>query len=732
MQKTGVSGTKLVPQERMQRTGVHGQAYHGARAHRLFESGEDPADFSPSVANHLAGLIVNHWYACLAAKEIRPDTTLDILDFAPGAGRGTLLMTRALQRKTSTAGVFRWRYLPVMFDHRDIARMQALEEVQDLVTEERLVPLFWFGASDGNAILCFEDLKQWQPANPVVMLMHDAFSHWYHRLFAVHYGKLMEYANAMTVCKEPDTECDADAAPGDSSDESRRWVAADLSTIDPDVPELLQNYLAKFNSAPVPYPQAALAMIDLIRSHCGQGCLMIASAPGMTSEAELRLANFAELTKRFQSDQPMPVNFHMLAYKIARSNAATDCLRLHKNQLIQISLFSHGEADARMGALMRDVDPGMFGHASALSQAMQGVNGDSAFEHRLTLLKIAAFDPGVLAAIHGPHFSKASKHPGFNREGWRQALDQAWANYLPDDKSSRFHERIAMMAMCCGHWSLARRALKSGLQHGGPNATDLAQLAWCDARTGLLRQAADKVAEALALDHVNVLALEVMQRVHQRLAGWHGVWRQPLDHPELPLVLEPLDASHAEAMLYQYRDPQIAIMTGLPAMTTLESMQQWIDEQIREKTWAHYCIMHRDLGFVGYINLAISEHAAFFCFWTGVDFQGRGWATQAGKLACEYARQSGVSVMLTSAYLDNQRSINALKRIGFSEIPIRAVPPDHERIFYALTSDSAPEIDFVSELKNYYLREKISLSFPDADTGGFTQTLKENGDGCIR
>jgi RimJ/RimL family protein N-acetyltransferase len=355
----------------------------------------------------------------------------------------------------------------------------------------------------------------------------------------------------------------------------------------------------------------------------------------------------------------------------------------------------------------------MFGHASALSQAMQSVNGDSAFEHRLTLLKLAAFDPGVLAAIHGPNFSKASKHPKFNHGGWRQALDQVWANYLPDPKTKRLHEQIALMAMHCGHWSLARRALQSGLQHDGPNATDLAQLAWCDARTGGLRKAADKVLEALALDPANVLAREILQRVEQRLAGWQGVWRQPIEHTELPLVLEPLDSSHAEAMLYQYRDPQIAIMTGLPAMTTLESIRKWIEEQLNEKSWAHFAIMHRDLGFVGYINLAVSEHAAFFCFWTGVDFQGRGLATEAGKLACEFAREVGVPVVLTSAYTDNQRSITALKRIGFIEIPIRALPPDHERIFYVLPTTPVPDIDFVAELRDYYCREKISLSFPD-------------------
>jgi RimJ/RimL family protein N-acetyltransferase/soluble lytic murein transglycosylase-like protein len=300
------------------------------------------------------------------------------------------------------------------------------------------------------------------------------------------------------------------------------------------------------------------------------------------------------------------------------------------------------------------------------------------------------------------------------------------ANYLPDPQSKRFHERLAMMAMHCGHWSLARRALQSGLQRDGANPTDLAQLAWCDARTGRLRKAADTVSAALALDPASVLAQEVMQRIEQRLAGWEGVWRQPIEHAELPMVLEPLDASHAEAMLYQYRDPQIAIMTGLPAMTTLESMQQWIDEQLRESALAHFAIMHRDLGFVGYINLAISDHAAFFCFWTGVDFQGRGLATQAGKLVCDYARSFGVPVLLTSAYTDNQRSITALKRIGFTEIPIRALPPDHERIFYAFTPEAAPEMDFVAELRDYYCREKISLSFPDAKIYHSNQILDEN------
>jgi RimJ/RimL family protein N-acetyltransferase len=715
MQQTTVSGSELVSPQRIPSHTVTGEA--PIRTPALHEaSSSDPANFSPSVAHQLSGLIVNHWYACLAANEIRPDAPLDILDFSPGSGRSTLLMVRALQRKISNEGGFRWRYLPVVTDRKDIEKLLSLEAMRTLIAEEKVVPLIPTGDTEETAFLFQKNGKRWQSANPVVTLLHDSFSHLHHRLLAIHYGKLMEYEKNINVLNGSDADGTENTEGSDCGSDQRKWVAADLRMFDHDLQDLLANYLAKFNSAPVPYPQGALELVDLISGNCRQGCLMITAAPGVSSETEMRLASFSYLTTIFQNRQPMPVNFHLLSHKLKKIQAATDCLNLQKDQVIQIALFNHFEANARLSSLMRDVEPGMFDHASALSQAMQSVNGDSAFEHRLTLLKLSAFDPGVLAAIHGPNFSKASKHPKFNHEGWRQALGQVWANYLPDPKTKRLHEQIALMAMHCGHWSLARRALQSGLQHDGPNATDLAQLAWCDARTGRLRKAADKVSEALALDPANALAREILQRVEQRLAGWQGVWRQPIEHAELPLVLEPLDASHAEAMLYQYRDPQIAIMTGLPAMTTLESIRQWIEEQLNEKNWAHFSIMHRDLGFVGYINLAVSEHAAFFCFWTGVDFQGRGLATQAGKLACEYARQAGVPVMLTSAYTDNQRSITALKRIGFIEIPIRALPPDHERIFYVLPTTTVPEIDSVAELRDYYRREKISLSFPDDET----------------
>ncbi len=665
----------------------------------------DPLNFSPSVAHHLSSLIIQHWYACLASNEISVDAPLDILDFCPGRGLTTLLLTQVLQRRLPQIAGVRWRYLPVVTDRKSIAAWRSLEGLQANLSTGRVVPLLWHPERDDPCLLLPEGRKEWKPGNPVIALTHDYFARLPHRLLAVHYGKLMEYAD--------------DGSPLDSEPENfgqrdgqRQWTGIDYHSLDGDLHDLFELYLAKFNSAPVPYPEGVLRLIHSISKKCTQGCLLVSSAQGATTETQLRLASFPDLIKVFQSRQALPVNFHLLSYKLKNSSAATGHISLQNDQVIQLTLFNHCDADARLSGLLHDIEPGMFGHASALSQAMQGVAGDSAFEHRLTLLKLAAFDPKVLAAIHAPNFSKACKFSAFNRGAWQLALDQVWSNFLPDGDQDFFYEQVAVMAMHCGHWALARRALKSGLLRRGRNATDLAQLAWCDARTGNLNKAAEIVAEALVLEPDHGLAREVSNRIHSRLSQWDSVWRQPVYHPELPLVLEPLDSSHAEAMLHQYRDPQIAIMTGLPAITSLEAMQEWIDEQLREKQWAHFAIMHNDQGFVGYINLAISGHAAFFCFWTGVDFQGRGLATEAGKLACEFAESIGITVLLTSAYTDNQRSIRALERIGFCEIPIRAMPPDHERIFYILRSALHTGVDVVAELRDYYAREKIALEFP--------------------
>src|SRR5690606_13881926 len=109
-------------------------------------------------------------------------------------------------------------------------------------------------------------------------------------------------------------------------------------------------------------------------------------------------------------------------------------------------------------------------------------------------------------------------------------------------------------------------------------------------------------------------------------------WRAPIVHPGLPLTLEPLDASHAPALLYQYRDPQIGIMVGLPPLATDSEVRDWISQQAADPGRQAYAIMHGDWGFTGYVALTVTGDEAYFCFWIGADFQGRRLAAEAGRM----------------------------------------------------------------------------------------------------
>jgi hypothetical protein len=76
----------------------------------------------------------------------------------------------------------------------------------------------------------------------------------------------------------------------------------------------------------------------------------------------------------------------------------------------------------------------------------------------------------------------------------------------------------------------------------------------------------------------------------------------------------------------------------------------------------------------------------------------------------------GVPIMLTSAFIDNKRSIRSLTRMGFQELSIRALAPDNDRIFFILAESKVlNEVNGAYELVEYYAREKLSLKFPPID-----------------
>ncbi len=667
------------------------------------ESQREPENFNPLIAHLWADLILHHLRACVAAGEINFEYSVDILDLVPGFGQSTWLVVQALLRRSSEIENLQIRYLPVAPERTWFTTIRECPEFNSLLKSEVVVPMLWDFQCNSPCLLLQSGRKTWKARNPCIVLAHDRWSSLPQRLFAVHYGKLLEADLALlknTI--EPERR-------------SQQWKSVESNSFDSSFRTLIDNYLTQFNSSPVPYPNSALAMIDRLISNLPQKYLLLSAAKGIASEQSMRLCNFAQLIDSYEKEGRFSFNFHFLSHHLQQLGSETIEIEMQKGVVLQIVLHGHLEGKKRIMSMASNVDAGMFHHSCALNEAVTTLGLSAALDSRLALLKLSQYDPAIFIASHAALIKSFTKSPNFDHKSWREALERIWGNYLPAENAGKLHIYMAPVAMHCGHWKLARSVILRGMQAFGRISNDLANLAWCETRTGNIKNARVLIAEALSKEPENSFVEQVSQRIEARLATWDQRWRVDLHHDTLPIVLEPLDLSHAEAFYYQYRDPQIAVMTGLPGLNTLEDVKTWITEQEADPNRVNYSIMHTDFGFVGYINLAVSEHASYFCFWTGVDFQGHGIATAAGRLACQYASKLGVNVMLTSAYSDNARSIRALKRIGFLALEIRALPPDQDRIFFSMIAGDDTNIDSAAELVNYYIREKLPLHFTDVN-----------------
>lgn len=659
----------------------------------------EPENNNPLVAHLWADLILHHLRASEAAGEINFHYPVDILDLVPGYGLSNWLLVQAILDRTVEIENLKIRYLPVAHQRSWFSSLRSYPEFASLLKNEVVVPMLWDCQQNHPCLLLPSGRKTWKTSNPCIVLAHDKWSSLPQRLFAVHYGKLLEAdLSLLKNTLEPEKR-------------SQQWKNVDKSSLAAGFNSLVDYYLTKFNSSPIPYPDKALALIDRIVSILPRQYLLLAAAQGIASEQSLRLLSFSKLIDSYEKDACFAVNFDFLSHHLRQLGSETCEIEMQKGLVLQLAMHGHAEGRKRVSNIAAKVDAGMFHHSFALNEAVTSLGLSAALDSRLALLKLSHYDPAIFIASHAALIKSFAKSPNFDHKSWRDALERVWGNYLPTANANKLHTYMAPVAMHCGHWKLARSVILRGIEAFGKTANDLANLAWCEARSGKLMKARTIISEALRIDPENSLVEQVNQRIEARLAKWDKRWRVDLHHESLPLALEPLDLSHAEAFYYQYRDPQIAVMTGLPGLSSLDEVKNWITEQETDLNRVNYSIMHADYGFVGYINLAVSEHASYFCFWTGVDFQGFGIATTAGRMACQYASKLGVNVMLTSAYSDNARSIRALKRIGFAELKIRALPPDQDRIFFSMITDDDTNIDSDTELVNYYVREKLPLHF---------------------
>ncbi len=677
--------------------------HNNKRNQNNFFSDSDPVNISPLIASHWADLIIHYWKECAARGELANHHPLEILDFMPGSGGMIGLMLHALDEKIAEEPDFDfdYRYLPVISSRDYLKKLDKQIELNDFFKNQKIIPLFWNGKSHEACLLRLKAREIWKPVNPVVLLMHDLWEKLPQRLLAVHYGEIFE-ANIPLLISDKNTQG------------SEIWKNIHHNHELCGILNEADQYLTRLNSTPIPYPEIVFNLLQSVNDLVTVPYFMLTAATGYANQHSLRTISFSDMTRYLENHRDtltLPVNFHLIDNQHRKLQGLSKQIELQGGSVLQLAMYGHRDADSRLSRLSSLVNTAIFQEVDTITQAMKAVDQHASSDHRLNLLRISHYDPTIFCVNFPELIHAIKKNPFLNQITWRDTLEKIWDNIFSGICDRSIYEKLAMAAMHCGHWKLARTALNGGIKIYGDNPEYLAYLVWCDARTGYIEKAWEDLQTALNSYPNNNLILEIRQRLSQRLEQRNNSWHVTLRHSSLPIALEPLDDSHAENLLHQYRDRQIAIMTGLPILQTIEQVHQWINEHRLDPGRVDYAVMHKDLGFVGYVNLAVSHHAAYFCFWAGLDFQGSGYATEAGKLAIEYAHTQGVDVILTSAYRDNARSIRALTKLGFLQIAAYAEAPDDDRIFYYLPDKSSDKNrNMVDELIDYYKRENLQMT----------------------
>ncbi len=162
----------------------------------------------------------------------------------------------------------------------------------------------------------------------------------------------------------------------------------------------------------------------------------------------------------------------------------------------------------------------------------------------------------------------------------------------------------------------------------------------------------------------------------------------PHDRTNTPLRLEPLAEHHLLEFKWQYIDPSIASLCNLPDFETDQQWLNWLAQQQALNDQFTFAVMHDEWGFIGVVSLVIEYQCGFFYYWLGKDFQGQGYGPAAINLLLEWGVQHyAIDCCYAKVYQHNLPSQKALEKMGFKQLPFRAVDTTNAEYFYYLGDD---------------------------------------------
>lgn len=520
------------------------------------------------------------------------------------------------------------------------------------------------------------------PKNPVVIFGHGLFSRLRHDLYGCHYGQWLE---AWLVSGEEESPCETLKLAWREGD--RRDALVDF---------LKPIYLRGINSASFLAPTGAFECLNPLIRGCGGRYLLVASDIGTRNLSEIRQGALACGIEALALEDALPVNFHALSAWLESNGAGCASFVEEDGQLVAGPLWQIALRDKAFPALARALPGILAGCAEdvASSETWRGIaarmegegeSEDPCARQAFLIWKMSGFSPRLMLTLFRGLLAQASCLDESALGAWRKALAACCEQYFPRAEDEGFHRVVAHLGATLGVWALAVSVLEARNALHGLLADEVRLLACCLQRGGCSREALGLLEEGVAYFADDADLEKEFDLLRERLQAWDALpWFEPALAEDGELRLEPIGEEHAAAFLYQYRDPQIGMMTRLPEFEGEEGVVAWIAERRAEAGRIEFALMHFEYGFAGIVSAHRIAENAFFHLWIGADFQGQGLAIPAIRLMCAQLERLGVSRVFTAAYPDNFRSTHTLVRAGFEAMSERALPPEEKMVFFCL------------------------------------------------
>ncbi|WP_255990950.1 GNAT family N-acetyltransferase [Chitinolyticbacter albus] len=488
-------------------------------------------------------------------------------------------------------------------------------------------------------------------ANPAVILALGVFGREAAGIYGVHYGRLM--------CGQH-RWCD-DGWQLDWHDGSPESDAG-----------MVQCYLRQLNSAAFSIPHQVLRRIDALEQVAPAGYLLLALDPGVIALCDIRLGALAPPAQPGAA----PVNFELLA-RYQRQRGA----RVHDRQdkvggwTLHLAWQGAWAEDAVIDALFERLGAVLPTDGAGLVELAEQTAPS------LALLRLGGHDPRLLARMLPRLIEAPPEGDEALRGAWREALCHVGRQLAGWCLEAGFAVEMAYVAAHFGDFALARALLLAALEADPDHPGAHYYLAELDALTGAMPDALARLRHLLAMQPELAAARELHDRLGETLARRAALpWWAADGLRDAELSLEPLGAEHAVALHYQYRDPQIGMMTRLPEFEAAAEFVAWLADQAADPARQGYAIVLDHAGAVGVISSHWRGDAGYLHFWLGPDWQGQGLAQRAVQLVLR-SLPAG-KAFYTSAYQDNYRSLQVLQRSGFVPLDCSAQEPDEDLRFY--------------------------------------------------